>query len=69
METDITVKFFDKLSHWAFVHSFKKILLLILTAFIFVFSVGIDIPDYISSGGKSDALKSLSERMKNFGRK
>ena len=45
-----------------FVWKFLKIL-------YFLFSVGIDIPDYISSGGKSDALKSLSERMKNFGRK
>ena len=33
------------------------------------FSVGIDIPDYISSGGKSDSLKNLSDKMKAMGRR
>ena len=32
-------------------------------------SVGIDIPDYISSGGKSDSLKNLSDKMKAMGRR
>jgi hypothetical protein len=31
--------------------------------------LGIDIPDYISASGKSDAIKSMSEKMKSLGRK
>lgn len=31
--------------------------------------LGIDIPDYISAGGKSDAIKNMSNRMKSLGRK
>jgi hypothetical protein len=32
-------------------------------------SVGIDIPDYISTGGKADAIKSMSNKMKAMGKK
>jgi hypothetical protein len=36
----------------------------------FEFSVGIDIPDYIASSfGKSEALKEMSDKMQNLGRK
>ncbi|TRY73914.1 hypothetical protein TCAL_16901 [Tigriopus californicus] len=32
-------------------------------------SVGIDIPDYIANGGKADALKHMSDKMKAMGRR
>ena len=34
-----------------------------------LFPVGIDIPDYIASVGKSDAIKSMCDKMKALGRK
>ena len=32
-----------------------------------IFAVGIDIPDYISTGGKTDALRDMSNKMKAMG--
>jgi len=33
-----------------------------------LFLVGMDIPDYISTGGMADAIKSMSDKMKALGK-
>ena len=48
--------------------SLCAMLCLVLSKFCFL-SVGIDIPDYISTGGKADAIKSMSNKMKAMGKK
>jgi hypothetical protein len=39
------------------------------TNLIISFLVGIDIPDYISTSGKTEAIKRMSDKMKAIGKK
>jgi hypothetical protein len=49
-----------------FIQSFTKLLKILL---LYVFLVGIDIPDYISAGGNQEAINNMSSKLKALGKR